>query len=87
MTMSTPAPSSAVAPTMAAPSTQAVANTKGTKSGRIYRDNGEYVYNDVFISSKEVERILKRENAEAYAAWQKSNGLAIGGSIMWGVYV
>ena len=30
--------------------------------GRIYRDNGHYMYNDTYISSKEVERILQREN-------------------------
>lgn len=54
--------------------------TPATKS-RIYRDNGHYLYNDIYISSKEVERILERENSAAYAKWKKGNGLIIGGSI------
>lgn len=55
------------------------------KSGRIYRDNGHYLYNDIYISSAEVERILKRENAAAYERWKKAEGMLIGGSICVGI--
>lgn len=50
-------------------------------SGRIYRDNGEYLYNDTYISSKEVAKILKRENNAAYTKWKKAEGMLIGGAI------
>jgi hypothetical protein len=56
-----------------------------TKSGRIYRDNGQYLYNDTYISSVEVARILKRENAEAYEKWKKAEGMLIGGSVCAGI--
>lgn len=55
------------------------------KNGRIYRDNGHYLYNDVYISGKEVARILERENAAAYKQWQKADGLIIGGAICIGI--
>lgn len=55
------------------------------KSGRIYRDNGHYLYNDTYISSAEVERILKRENAAAYEKWKKAEGMLIGGSVCAGI--
>lgn len=55
------------------------------KNGRIYRDNGNYMHNDTYISSKEVARILERENAAAYKQWQKADGLIIGGAICIGI--
>lgn len=60
-------------------------NTSPVQSGRIYRDNGHYIYNNIYISSKEVERIIKRENAEAYRHWQKADGMIVGGSICVGI--
>ena len=59
--------------------------TSSAQSGRIYRDNGHYLHNDTYISSKEVERIIKRENAEAYRHWQKADGMLIGGSVCTGI--
>lgn len=56
-----------------------------SKSERIYRDNGHYLYNDIYISAKEVERILQRENAAAYKHWKKGDGMLIGGSICAGI--
>jgi len=60
--------------------------TEPTKSsGRIYRDGSHYLHNDIYISSKEVERILKKENAAAYKQWQKAYGLVVGGSVCTGI--
>ena len=56
-----------------------------SKSGRIYRDNGHYLHNDVYISSKEVERILEREDPVAYKEWQKAEGLLIAGGVFDGI--
>ncbi|MBO5629153.1 MAG: hypothetical protein J5965_08805 [Aeriscardovia sp.] len=53
--------------------------------GRIYRDNGQYLYNEVYISTKEVARILERENAAAYKQWKKADGLLIGGTVCIGI--
>ena len=55
------------------------------KNGRIYRDNGHYFYNDVYISDKEVARILERENAAAYKQWKKAEGLLVGGAVCAGL--
>lgn len=60
-------------------------NSEENKNGRIFRDNGQYFYNDTYISSKEVERILQRENAAAYNQWKKAEGMLIGGSICIGI--
>jgi len=60
-------------------------NSEENKNGRIFRDNGQYFYNDTYISSKEVERILQRENAAAYNQWKKAEGMLIGGSICTGI--
>ena len=60
-------------------------NSEENKNGRIFRDNGQYFYNDTYISSKEVERILQRENATAYNQWKKAEGMLIGGSICTGI--
>lgn len=49
--------------------------------GRIYRDNGHYLCDETYISSKEVERILQREDSIAYAQWQKGKSLVVGGSV------
>lgn len=54
-------------------------------TGRIYRDNGHYLYNDTYISSKEVERILQRENGIAYEQWRKAEGLLIGAGVCTGI--
>lgn len=62
-------------------STPSVAPT----SGRIYRDGNEYMHNNRYISSKEVERLLEREDKAAYKQWKKANGLLIGGSVCTGI--
>lgn len=55
------------------------------KRGCIYRDNGEYMHNGAYISSREVARILEREDKAAYKQWKKAEGLLIGGSICTGI--
>lgn len=55
------------------------------QTGRIYRDNNHFLYNNTYISHKEVERILKRENSAAYRKWKQADGLLIGGSVCAGV--
>ena len=69
------------------PSTQQATPQKQqeNKNGRIYRDNGHYFYNDVYISDKEVARILERENAAAYKQWKKAEGLLVGGAVCIGI--
>ncbi len=64
--------------------TNNVSTTKST-SGRIYRDNGHYLYNDTYISSKEVARILERENSAAYEQWKRAGGMTIGGAVCTGI--
>ena len=61
------------------------ASADNTNKGRIFRDNNEYMYNDTYISSKEVERILKKENSAAYAKWRQGKGMLIGGSVCSGI--
>lgn len=60
-------------------------STSASKSGRIYRDNGHYLHNDTYISSREVERLLEKESSEAYEKWRKADGMAIGGAVCSGV--
>lgn len=55
------------------------------KGGRIYRDNGHYMRNEIYISSKEVERILQKENSAAYKQWEKANSMVIGGAVCTGI--
>lgn len=55
------------------------------QSGRIYRDNNQYFYNNTYIAKKEVERILERENSAAYHQWKKADGLLIGGAVCTGI--
>lgn len=55
------------------------------KSGRIYRDNGEYMHDNTYISQKEVVRILKVENEAAYRQWKKGEGMLIAGSLFTGI--
>ena len=62
-------------------STPSVAPT----SGRIYRDGNEYMHNNRYISSNQVERLLEREDKAAYKQWKKANGLLIGGSVCAGI--
>lgn len=54
-------------------------------SGRIYRDGKEYMNNKRYISSKEVARILEREDKVAYKHWKKADGMLIGGSVCAGI--
>lgn len=56
-----------------------------TQEGRIYRDKGHFIHNDVYISSKQVGRILEKENSEAYKQWQKADKMLLGGSICAGI--
>ena len=79
-------------PTPAAQKTEETkqASSSSTKTsdpvfGRIYRDNGQYMHNNTYISSKEVARILERENSVAYNEWEKAEGMYLGGSICVGV--
>ena len=48
-------------------------------SSRIYRDNGAYIYNNTYISEKEVVRILKRDNNTAYKKWKEAETMVIVG--------
>lgn len=52
--------------------------------GRIYILDGDYMCNNVFISNKEVERMIQ-SNSNAYNQWKKGNGFVWGGSICLGV--
>lgn len=65
--------------------TTASSATTASKSGRIYRDNGQYLHNDIYISVKEVERILERENPAAYKEWKKAEGMSIAGGVFDGI--
>lgn len=66
---------------------RAVSTSNGAQitDERIYRDNGHYLYNNAYIESAEVERILRRENAAAYKEWQKADRLLIGGGVCIGI--
>lgn len=55
------------------------------KGSRIYRDGNHYLHNEVYISGKEVERILERENYAAYQQWKKAEGMQIGGAVCTGL--
>ena len=65
-------------------SNSSLANTAKT-TGHIYRDNGEYMYNNTYISAKEVERILERDNKAAYKQWKKAEGYLVGGAVCTGI--
>ena len=75
--------------TAPAPTPQKTETTTATqptpKTGRIYRDSGEYIYNGVSISGAEVERILKRENTIAHKHWTKADGMMIGAAVCYGI--
>lgn len=60
-------------------------DTKQETDGRIYREDGEYYYKGTYISSREVVRILVRENSAAYSEWKKASGMLIGGSVCTGI--
>lgn len=72
-------------PKAAVTQTELPVPTATPTSGRIYRDGKEYMHNNRFISSKEVARILERENQAAYKQWKKANGLLAGGAICAGI--
>lgn len=72
-------------PKAAVTQTELPVPTAAPASGRIYRDGKEYMHNNRFISSKEVARILERENQAAYKQWKKANGLLAGGAICAGI--
>lgn len=68
------------------PSLTTVSNsTTQTNGGRIYRDNNHYLHNDIYISSKEVARILERENRTAFNQWKKADAMLISGSVFTGI--
>ena len=71
--------------TSAPVSTSKQTTDNSTRKGRIFRDNNEYMYNDTYISAKEVGRILKRENSTAYEKWRQGKGMEIGGAVCMGV--
>ena len=54
------------------------------RSGRIYRDNGHYMYNNTYIATREVENLLMTNKA-AYKEWKKADGLFTGGCICIGI--
>lgn len=63
--------------------------TQPTKSavagkGRIYRDKFEYMYDDKYISEKEVERVI-RTNYAAYEEWQSAKRMITAGWVMVGL--
>ena len=62
-----------------------IITTESSGRGRIYRDGREYMYNDTYISSKEVERILRNQDALAYEQWKRGRRLSIGGAVVTGV--
>ncbi|MBO7454916.1 MAG: hypothetical protein J6T76_00780 [Paludibacteraceae bacterium] len=66
-------------------SAEAQKATTPRTSGRIYRDNNEYMHNDRYISKKEVARILEMEDQAAYKQWKKAEGLLIGGAVCTGI--
>lgn len=80
-----------VSGTSTSPETVTVTDNENRKTaaaqneGRIYRDNGHYLYNDTYISSKEIERILRKENGAAYKQWRKADGMLIGGAVCVGI--
>ncbi len=59
--------------------------TSQETNGRIFRENGDYYYKGSFISAKEVERILERENTAAYNQWKKAHGMLVGGAVCTGI--
>ena len=72
-------------PAHTAKTTKATAETKAISSGnklpgRIYRDKNEYIYNDHYISEKEVGRVLQTD-ALAYDSWQRAHRLYTGGIV------
>lgn len=79
-TLATPAPKKSTAKTSSGTGLPEI-----QQSGRIYRDNNQYFYNNAYISKKEVERILERENSAAYHQWKKADGLLIGGAVCTGI--
>lgn len=54
--------------------------SSGKLPGRIYRDKNEYIYNDHYISEKEVGRVLQTD-ALAYDSWQRAHRLYTGGIV------
>ncbi len=65
--------------TTAQPTKSAVAG-----KGRIYRDKFEYMYDDKYISEKEVERVI-RTNYAAYEEWQSAKRMITAGWVMVGL--
>lgn len=75
-TTSTAEPAHTAKTTKATPTT-----SSGDKlPGRIYRDKNEYIYNDHYISEKEVGRVLQTD-ALAYDSWQRAHRLYTGGIV------
>lgn len=75
-TTSTAEPAHTAKTTKVAPTT-----SSGDKlPGRIYRDKNEYIYNDHYISEKEVGRVLQTD-ALAYDSWQRAHRLYTGGIV------
>lgn len=58
--------------------------TATTGKNRIYRDNNEYMYDNKYISQKEVERII-RTNYAANEKWQKAKRKITAGWVMVGI--
>ncbi len=63
--------------------------TQPTKSavagkGRIYRDKNNYMYDDKYVSEKEVERVI-RTNYAAYEEWQSAKRMVTASWVMVGL--
>lgn len=57
--------------------TDKAVNSSEQLPGRIYCDRRSYVYNDRYISEKEIVRILQTD-AIAYDSWQRAQRMAVG---------
>lgn len=64
--------------------TTSVVTASTQTNGRIYRDNGHYLCNDVYISSKEVEKRIMRDEAAA-KEWKKGDRIVIAGGVFSGL--
>ena len=52
---------------------------------RIFRDGREYMYNNTYISAKQVGIILKNRDSDAYVHWKRGDNLAMSGCVIAGI--
>lgn len=58
-----------------------IENNSVEEKGRIYRDKNNYVYNDTYITVDEVERIMKKYDADCYHDFVSARKMYNGGMI------